>query len=171
MDELAQIMTKNVSLIAKVDSLSTTVSTHNKDLAELKNNILAREHQIDLLQTKMLNESVEITVEKEKEELRAKLQQKELENENLKSLAQQAIKEKELEKQKLQEQLQSAQVQLKNKDMELQKSKEKIAELEQSKENTWALTQDGATSLDGVKLKIMMLMRKKHGRKNSSFCS
>lgn len=136
-DELAQIMTKNVSLTEKVDSLSTTVSTQKKDLAELKSNILARDHQIELLQTKMHNESEEITVEKEKEELRAKLQQKELENEKLKSLAQQVIKEKELENHKLQEQLQSAQDQLKNKDLELQQTKEKIAELEQSKENTW----------------------------------
>ncbi len=136
-DELAQIISKNVNLTAKVDSLSETIAIKNKDLTELKSNILSREHQIELLQTKMHNESAEITVEKEKEELRTKLQQKELENEKLRTSTQQAIQEKEFENRRLQEQLQSAQEQLKSKDLELKQSKERIAELEQTKENTW----------------------------------
>ena len=55
----------------------------------------------------------------------------------MKSAAHHIISEKELENQKLQEQLQSVQEQLKEKEMALQKSQEKITELEHSKEKTW----------------------------------
>ena len=136
-DELAQIMTKNVELTNKVDTLSATVSEQKKDITELSNHLNVKDRQIENLQTKIENNSAEFTVDKEKEELKAKLQEKEIENQKLKSAAHHIISEKELENQKLQEQLQSVQEQLKEKEMALQKSQEKITELEHSKEKTW----------------------------------
>ena len=136
-DELAQIMKTNIELTNKVDTLSATVTNQKNDITKLSNHLYIKDRQIENLQTKVENKSAVITVDKEKEELKAKLQEKEIENQKLKSAAHHIISEKELENQKLQEQLQSVQEQLKEKEMALQKSQEKITELEHSKNKTW----------------------------------
>ena len=136
-DELAQIMGKNVELTEKVDVLSSTVKEQNRNVTDLTKTLSEKDSQIKTLKTELQSKSADVTIDKEKEELRSQLQEKEAENAKLKSAARQIITEKELENQKLQEQLQTIKEQLQERNLELQKSKDKIAELENTKDKTW----------------------------------
>lgn len=136
-DELAQIMGKNVELTEKVDVLSSAVTERNQDISDLTKTLSIKDNQIETLKTELQSKTTDVTADKEIEDLRSRLHEKEAENAKLKSAASQIINEKELENQKLQEQLQTIKEQLHERDLELQKSKDKIAELESTKDKTW----------------------------------
>lgn len=154
-DELAQIMSKNIDLTQKVDVLSSTVNEQKQGIHNLTINAAEKDRQIESLKSEIRTKSAEIKTDKEKEELKARLQEKEIENQKLKAAARQIISEKEIkinaatetiiskdqeltlvskQNTKLQEQLRSTQELLKDKDIELQQSKAKLAEIEKEKE-------------------------------------
>ena len=136
-DELAQIMEKNVELTEKVDVLSSAVTERNQDISDLTKTLSVKDNQIEKLKTELHSKTTDVAADKEIENLRSKLHETEAENAKIKSAASQIINEKELENQKLQEQLQTIKEQLHERDLELQKSKDKIAELENTKDKTW----------------------------------
>ena len=166
-EELGAILSKNIELSQKVDVLTSTVSEQKQGITELTRILSDRDRQIGSLQTEVkASKSADITADKEKVELQRKLQEKEIENQKLKSAARQIISKKDLQltaaketiatkeqevsmaesqNQKLQEQLRTMQKQLKNKDLELQQEREKVTELEAKKstiaaapkEQTW----------------------------------
>lgn len=166
-EELGAILSKNIELSQKVDVLTSTVSEQKQGITELTRIVSDKDRQIGSLQTEVkASKSADITADKEKAEFQRKLQEKEIENQKLKSAARQIISEKDLQlaaaketiatkeqevsmaesqNQKLQEQLRTMQEQLKNKDLELQQEREKVAELEAKKstitaapkEQTW----------------------------------
>lgn len=136
-DELAQIIGKNAELTEKVDALSSSVTEKNKNISELTKTLSFRDHQLEALRNDLQTKSTDLSSDKEVAELKSKLQEKEVENAKIKATATQIITEKELENQKLQEQLQTIKEQLQERDLELQKSKDRIADLETSKDKTW----------------------------------
>lgn len=136
-DELAQIIGKNAELTEKVDALSSSVTEKNKNISELTKTLSFRDHQLETLRNDLQTKSTDLSSDKEVAELKSKLQKKEVENAKIKATATQIITEKELENQKLQEQLQTIKEQLQERDHELQKSKDRIADLETSKDKTW----------------------------------
>ena len=166
-EELGAILSKNIELSQKVDVLTSTVSEQKQGITELTRILSDRDRQIGSLQTEVkASKSADITADKEKVELQRKLQEKEIENQKLKSAARQIISKKDLQltaaketiatkeqevsmaesqNQKLQEQLRTMQKQLKNKNLELQQEREKVTELEAKKstiaaapkEQTW----------------------------------
>ena len=136
-DELAQIMEKNVELTEKVDVLSSAVTERNQDISDLTKTLSVKDNQIEKLKKELHSKTTDVAADKEIENLRSKLHETEAENAKIKSAASQIINEKELENQKLQEQLQTIKEQLHERDLELQKSKDKIAELENTKDKTW----------------------------------
>lgn len=158
-DELAQILSKNVEL-------THTISEQKKDISLLNTMVSERDRSIDTLKAEISSKKSDITVDKEKLELKAKLQEKELENEKLKNAARSFIEKKELElikanetiatkeqvitsisdqNMKLKEQLHTMEMELKNKNLELQQERQKVTELEAKKseisqapkEKTW----------------------------------
>lgn len=166
-DELANILSKNVELSQTVNVLSNTVSEQKHGITELTQIVSDKDRQIASLQTDVkATKTADITADKEKADLQSSLQEKELENQKIKAAAQQIIYEKDTQlteakevinakeqeadittqqNQKLQEQLRTMQEALKTKDIELQQEREKVAELEAKKntatvtpkENTW----------------------------------
>lgn len=165
-DEIANILSKNVELSQTVDILSTTVSEQKHGITELTQLVSEKDKQITSLQTDVkIAKSTDIAIDKEKAELQAKLQEKEIENQKLKAAAQRIISEKETllteakdvitakeqeavltsqQNQKLHEQLRTMQETLKTKDIELQQEREKVAELE-AKEKNASITQKEKT--------------------------
>lgn len=166
-EELANILSKNIELSQKVEVLSTTITEQKHGITELQNILSEKDKQIGAIQTESkFTKMAEITSDKEKADLQAKLQEKEIENQKLKAVAQHIISEKNVQlteaqetiaskeqeitlttqqNQKLQEQLKTIQEELKIKEQELQQEKEKFAELEAKnktvsatqKEHTW----------------------------------
>lgn len=165
-DELANILSKNVELSQKVDVLTTANAEQKHNIFNLNNKVNKKEHQISNLQSELKSKTDTVTADKEKAELQAKLQEKYLENQKLRQAAQQIIFEKERqlsnaqnviaakeqeisqtarENQKMQEQIKTLQESLKTKDLELQQERQKVTELEAKKptvsatpkEHTW----------------------------------
>lgn len=172
-DELATILSKNVELSKKVDVLTEATVTQKHNLLHLQNKVTEREHLIHNLQSELKTNT--ITVDKEKIELQAKIQEKEIENQKLKQAAQQIISEKNkqlshaqtvlsaknqelsqaaVEKQKLTEYIQTLQETLKTKNFELQQEQKKVTELEAKnqsvsvpqKEQTWGASSGWGSS-------------------------
>lgn len=150
-EELATILSKNVELSKKVDALTEATVTQKHNLLHLQNKVTEREQLIHNLQSELKAKTNTVTVDKEKIELQAKIQEKEIENQKLKQAAQQIISEKNkqlshaqtvlsaknqelsqaaVEKQKLTEYIQTLQETLKTKNFELQQEQKKTAELE-----------------------------------------
>ena len=129
------------------------------------------------MQSELKTKTNTVTADKERAELQAKLQAKDLENQKLRQVAQQIISEKDRqlsnaqnvistkeqelyqtagENQKLQEHIKTLQEALKNKDLELQQERQKVTELEaqnstvsaKPKEHTWG-TDSGWGSSSG----------------------
>lgn len=165
-EELATILSKNVELSKKVDALTEATVTQKHNLLHLQNKVTEREQLIHNLQSELKAKTNTVTVDKEKIELQAKIQEKEIENQKLKQAAQQIISEKNkqishaqtmlsykdqelsqavVENQKLTEHIKSLQEILKNKEIELQQEQTKVTELEAKnqsvsvpqKEQTW----------------------------------
>lgn len=165
-DELANILSKNVELSQKVDVLTTTNAEQKHNISTLNNKVNEKEHQISNLQSELKSKTDTVTADKEKAELQAKLQEKDIENQKLRQAAQKIISEKERqlsnaqnilaekeqeisrtagENQKLHEHIKTLQETLKNKDHELQQERQKVTELEAKKstvsatpkEHTW----------------------------------
>lgn len=150
--ELANILSKNVELSQTVNVLATTVSEQKHGITELTQLVSDKDKQIASLKAAVTStKSVNVTADKEKDELQAKLQEKEIENQKIKAASQRIISEKETQlinakeaitakeqeatlttqqNQKLQEQLRTIQEVLKTKDIELQHEREKVAELQ-----------------------------------------
>ena len=169
-EELGAILSKNIELSQKVDVLTSTVSEQKQGITELTRIVSDKDRQIGSLQTEVkASKSADITADKEKAEFQRKLQEKEIENQKLKSAARQIISEKDLQlaaaketiatkeqevsmaesqNQKLQEQLRTMQEQLKNKDLELQQEREKVAELEAKKSTVTAAPKEQTWGAD-----------------------
>lgn len=169
-EELGAILSKNIELSHKVDVLTSTVSEQKQGITELTRIVSDKDRQIGSLQTEVkASKSADITADKEKAEFQRKLQEKEIENQKLKSAARQIISEKDLQlaaaketiatkeqevsmaesqNQKLQEQLRTMQEQLKNKDLELQQEREKVAELEAKKSTVTAAPKEQTWGAD-----------------------
>ena len=165
-DELANILSKNVELSKKVDVLTESNVTQKQNLLHLQTKVTEREQLIHNLQSELKAKTNTVTVDKEKIELQTKIQEKEIENQKLKQAAQQIISEKNkqlshaqtvlvsktqelnqatVEKQKLADYIQTLQETLKAKEIELQQEQKKVTELEAKnqsvsvpqKEQTW----------------------------------
>ena len=174
-EELATILSKNVELSKKVDALTEATVTQKHNLLHLQNKVTEREQLIHNLQSELKAKTNTVTVDKEKIELQAKIQEKEIENQKLKQAAQQIISEKNkqlshaqtvlsaknqelsqaaVEKQKLTEYIQTLQETLKTKNFELQQEQKKVTELEaknqsvsvQQKEQTWGASSGWGSS-------------------------
>lgn len=123
-DELANILSKNIELSKKVDVLTTSNTEHKHSILHL-NKSAEKEHQTNTA-----------TAEKGNAELQVKLHEKKIEN------------------QKLQEHIKTLQEALKTKDLELQQERQKVTELETqkstvsatSKEHTWGADSGWGTS-------------------------
>lgn len=162
-DELANILSKNIELSNKVDVLTAANTEHKHSILHL-NKSAEKEHQTNT-----------VTTEKGNAELQVKLHEKEIENQKLRQAAQQIISEKDRqlsdaqniisskeqelyktagENQKLQEHINTLQEALKTKDLELQQERQKVTELETqkstvsatSKEHTWGADSEWGTS-------------------------
>lgn len=96
-DELAGILSRNVELSQKVDVLTTANTEQKHSLLHLNNKIAEKEHQISNLQSELKTKTNTVTADKEKAELQAKLQEKNIENQKLRQAAQQIISEKEIQ--------------------------------------------------------------------------
>lgn len=165
-DELANILSKNVELSKKVDILTEATVRQKQNILHLQHKVAEREHLIHNLQSELKAKTNTVTIDNEKNELQTKIQEKEMENQKLKQAAQQIISEKNkqlshaqtvlsaknqelsqaaVEKQKLTEHVKTLQETLQNKDFELQKERQKVTELEAKnqsisftpKEQTW----------------------------------
>lgn len=169
-EELGAILSKNIELSQKVDVLTSTVSEQKQGITELTRIVSDKDRQIGSLQTEVkASKSADITADKEKAEFQRKLQEKEIENQKLKSAARQIISEKDVQlaaaketiatkeqevsmaesqNQKLQKQLRTMQEQLKNKDLELQQEREKVAELEAKKSTVTAAPKEQTWGAD-----------------------
>lgn len=174
-EELATILSKNVELSKKVDALTEATVTQKQNLLHLQNKVTEREQLIHNLQSELKAKINTVTVDKEKIELQAKIQEKEIENQKLKQAAQQIISEKNkqlshaqtvlsaknqelsqaaVEKQKLTEYIQTLQETLKTKNFELQQEQKKVTELEAKnqsvsvpqKEQTWGASSGWGSS-------------------------
>ena len=93
-DELANILSKNVELSKKVDVLTESNVTQKQNLLHLQTKVTEREQLIHNLQSELKAKTNTVTVDKEKIELQTKIQEKEIENQKLKQAAQQIISEK-----------------------------------------------------------------------------
>lgn len=162
-DELANILSKNIELSKKVDVLTAANTEHKHSILHL-NKSTEKEHQTNT-----------VTTEKGNAELKVKLHEKEIENQKLRQAAQQIISEKDRqlsdaqnvisakeqelyktagENRKLQEHIKTLQEALKTKDLELQQERQKVTELETqkstvsatSKEHTWGADSGWGTS-------------------------
>lgn len=176
-DELANILSKNVELSRKVNVLTTANAEQKHNITNLNNKVNEKNYQISNLQSELKSKTYTVTADKEKTELQAKLQEKNIENQKLRQAAQNIISEKERqlsnahniiaekeqeisrtvgENQKLQEHIKTLQETLKNKEHELQQERQKVTELEAKKstvsatpkEHTWG-TDSGWGSTSG----------------------
>lgn len=150
-DELAGILSKNAELSRKVDVLTTANTEQKHSLLHLNNKVAEKDQQISNLQSELKTKTNTVTADKEKAELQAKLQEKNIENQKLIQAAQQIISEKDRQlsnaqnviaekeqeisqtagaNQKLQEHIKTLQEALKSKDIELQQERQKVTELE-----------------------------------------
>lgn len=164
-NELAQIISNNIELSRKVNELSATVTEQKQNITNLSNMVIDKNKQIEYLQTELKTKTPESTINREKNELQAKLQEKEIENRKIRIEAQRIISNKNIQiesankiiaskdhelvnsshkNQKLQEQLHDIQESLKSKELETQKniSKEQIW----GADSTWGSLKWGNTS-------------------------
>lgn len=143
-DELANIMSKNVELSQTVEHQTTTVSHLQETVQHLQSQIIQKDVEI------AHSKAVDITADRENSALREKLHTVEQEKENLRATAQQIISDKNSQISALQENLdmksqenQRLQEQLRTVQQELQKSQEKIHELESKPQTIEAEKEQG----------------------------
>lgn len=143
-DELANIMSKNVELSQTVEHQTAAVSQLQETVQHLQSQIVQKDVEI------AHSKSVDFTAEKENSTLREKLHTVEQEKENLRATAQQIISDKNSQITALQENVdmksqenQRLQEQLRTVQQELQKTQEKIHELESKPQTIEAEKEQG----------------------------
>lgn len=123
-DELSDILSKNVELSKTVELQRETISQQQGTVEHLQSQIVQRDFQIEH------SKSADITAEKEKTELREKLHEAEQSRDKLRTSAQAIISDKNSQISTLQQENERLQEQLKSVQQELQKTQEKVQELE-----------------------------------------